>query len=697
MKSFKEFLTPKVEKETPIKQRKHFALDPVSDIRERFNSGEVFNCGDVVVKGGEILQVVERKTNYVVCEDINGEISKNWLKDLTPINEASVRDFLIWEPMGELQQIADGIDKLKSRKNELYRGISKGELNVLKKLGRVTSKGAGNTSDVNASYVADSIHLAGRFALVNYRDHKNGYILVLNKNKLPNVEPRDPGNFITDYIADDAVVKIIDLKKFVKKGVNIKKGVKESTELEEKLDVESDVKDWIDDFLKSDAPQFKGKTKQEKIDMALAAYYSARREAGLEEATVSNNYGATLTPEKFVSLYGKDLPQTNNNLTMRAKIQSLGFNRVPREFADKVIAIVSKSQKESTGLEEETSKKFEIIAKFRELGYRISAKPASGMEDEFWNEMGDEYKKLLDQYKRLNKLAKLRIGSKKSLENLHSKIPEPGYGIVRIREEKEDDLQGPDRYYSKDAEGDEMAKSTKKKRSAFFKKQSKKDDDDPSAYEPAPGDKSAKTKPSKHTKRFKQVFGESSENLEESNPKKAVQNKAEKTGISFDILWKVYKRGVAAWKTGHRPGTTPEQWGLARLNSFVTGGKTQKTTDADLWKMVKESAETDGFVPPAGAASAAKKALKWRDEHGDEVKAMTRVGWARANQLAKREKLSLDVVRRMAAFARHKKNSEINPKYKDTPWKDKGYVAWLGWGGDAGIEWAKRISKQQED
>ena len=647
MKSFKEFLTPKVEKETPIKQRKHFALDPVSDIRERFNSGEVFNCGDVVVKGGEILQVVERKTNYVVCEDINGEISKNWLKDLTPINEASVRDFLIWEPMGELQQIADGIDKLKSRKNELYRGISKGELNVLKKLGRVTSKGAGNTSDVNASYVADSIHLAGRFALVNYRDHKNGYILVLNKNKLPNVEPRDPGNFITDYIADDAVVKIIDLKKFVKKGVNIKKGVKESTEL--------------------------------------------------EEATVSNNYGATLTPEKFVSLYGKDLPQTNNNLTMRAKIQSLGFNRVPREFADKVIAIVSKSQKESTGLEEETSKKFEIIAKFRELGYRISAKPASGMEDEFWNEMGDEYKKLLDQYKRLNKLAKLRIGSKKSLENLHSKIPEPGYGIVRIREEKEDDLQGPDRYYSKDAEGDEMAKSTKKKRSAFFKKQSKKDDDDPSAYEPAPGDKSAKTKPSKHTKRFKQVFGESSENLEESNPKKAVQNKAEKTGISFDILWKVYKRGVAAWKTGHRPGTTPEQWGLARLNSFVTGGKTQKTTDADLWKMVKESTETDGFVPPAGAASAAKKALKWRDEHGDEVKAMTRVGWARANQLAKREKLSLDVVRRMAAFARHKKNSEINPKYKDTPWKDKGYVAWLGWGGDAGIEWAKRISKQQED
>lgn len=75
--------------------------------------------------------------------------------------------------------------------------------------------------------------------------------------------------------------------------------------------------------------------------------------------------------------------------------------------------------------------------------------------------------------------------------------------------------------------------------------------------------------------------------IRESNPKKAVQNKAKETGIPFDILWDVYRRGVGAWRTGHRPGTTPEQWGLARVNSFVTGGKTQKTTDADLWKKHK--------------------------------------------------------------------------------------------------------------
>ena len=33
--------------------------------------------------------------------------------------------------------------------------------------------------------------------------------------------------------------------------------------------------------------------------------------------------------------------------------------------------------------------------------------------------------------------------------------------------------------------------------------------------------------------------------------------KAEKSGMPYGILKKVYDRGMAAWKTGHRPGTTP--------------------------------------------------------------------------------------------------------------------------------------------
>lgn len=49
--------------------------------------------------------------------------------------------------------------------------------------------------------------------------------------------------------------------------------------------------------------------------------------------------------------------------------------------------------------------------------------------------------------------------------------------------------------------------------------------------------------------------------------------KAKKSGISVDTLRKVYNRGVAAWKTGHRPGTTPQQWGMARVNAFIVKKK----------------------------------------------------------------------------------------------------------------------------
>jgi len=53
-----------------------------------------------------------------------------------------------------------------------------------------------------------------------------------------------------------------------------------------------------------------------------------------------------------------------------------------------------------------------------------------------------------------------------------------------------------------------LSKSTKKKRLAHFKKYSKYDDDNPAAYKKAPGDATAKTKPSKHTLKYRRMYGE---------------------------------------------------------------------------------------------------------------------------------------------------------------------------------------------
>ena len=69
--------------------------------------------------------------------------------------------------------------------------------------------------------------------------------------------------------------------------------------------------------------------------------------------------------------------------------------------------------------------------------------------------------------------------------------------------------------------------------------------------------------------------------------------KAEKSGMSYSILKKVYDRGMAAWKTGHRPGTTPQQWAMARVNSFTTkSAGTWGKADKDLAKQVEQIEES---------------------------------------------------------------------------------------------------------
>lgn len=108
--------------------------------------------------------------------------------------------------------------------------------------------------------------------------------------------------------------------------------------------------------------------------------------------------------------------------------------------------------------------------------------------------------------------------------------------------------------------------------------------------------------------------------------------------------------------------------------------------EAAMEMMKQEFQSYDDY--PESARNNACKAIRWKEQYGDEVQGMTQVGWIRANQLCKGEKISEETIARMSGFQRHRKNSEVSPEFKDTPWKDKGYVAWLGWGGTTGINWA---------
>ena len=67
-----------------------------------------------------------------------------------------------------------------------------------------------------------------------------------------------------------------------------------------------------------------------------------------------------------------------------------------------------------------------------------------------------------------------------------------------------------------------------------------------------------------------------------------LKKKSDKSGMPYSILKKVFDRGMAAWKTGHRPGASQQQWAYARVNSFITKSSgTWGGADKDLAKQVK--------------------------------------------------------------------------------------------------------------
>jgi len=132
-----------------------------------------------------------------------------------------------------------------------------------------------------------------------------------------------------------------------------------------------------------------------------------------------------------------------------------------------------------------------------------------------------------------------------------------------------------------------------------FKKQAKKSDDSDSAYKEAPGDEEAreegKVKKSKHTKKYNKLYKKESVNedlngskIDDADIEKALEKKSDETGVSMDILRTIMKRGMAAWKSGHRPGATQQQWGYARINSFLTKSSgTWGKADKDMAELVK--------------------------------------------------------------------------------------------------------------
>ena len=113
------------------------------------------------------------------------------------------------------------------------------------------------------------------------------------------------------------------------------------------------------------------------------------------------------------------------------------------------------------------------------------------------------------------------------------------------------------------------------------------------------------------------------------------------------------------------------------------------------------------FKPPESVSNAAAKGLEYRQKASpsnrggltteEAGKQGIGSGVQRASDLKNRKTVSPETISKMVAFfARHEKNKGVAAEHKSEPWNDKGHVAWLLWGGDAGKTWAEKVKGQMD-
>ena len=99
-----------------------------------------------------------------------------------------------------------------------------------------------------------------------------------------------------------------------------------------------------------------------------------------------------------------------------------------------------------------------------------------------------------------------------------------------------------------------------------------KDWKNPAAYTGFKSDKYIATKKkSSYTEKWDKLFPNA----------KSLEERSKATGVPLKYIKTVYDRGMAAWRTGHRPGMSQQAWSYPRVSSYLLCGKTHYTADAD--------------------------------------------------------------------------------------------------------------------
>ena len=619
-------------------------------LRDSYIRGEIFNVNDdVSTKDGLEGKIVRKGTNYVVIETNDG-MKREWISNL--IEEK--KDLIDIELVDEQKKIT----KVKQEKDiEDIKGTQPA---------KYYAKGVGDKKDMKKSTKVARARQFNRQAKMD-DDDPNAYKPAPGDKGAKTKPSQYTKKFKQMYGEKDVKIPL-ELLKLYNQGMKLPAGSPKHKEvmkqiddmrkklgIKEKLGKDADAGDYIKDFRKSDAPQFKGKSDKKIRDMAIAAYldakdkkesyeigkdyydhakevdpYSAPRDDMEEKSTLKKDKKLKnlLIPKKGQAGVTRFMRRKNLQklaADVQADIDEAMYHHV---LNGKIVASGSKSQMQSLvkksgktifkgknsnyvlnspgakigDLKEQsqheitvgnyTTKFFHMCGSaqtvMKKHADKEGAEELTMMQDVFYKMEKDAmgaggaseeqkvkseilYDKIMTKAEDMGIASEVDKYMKLHLTSMTKGEPKLGFGRTDITESLWANIHKK-RQRIKQGSGERMRKK---------------------------GEKGAPT-----AAQMKRAKGEEVEVIDEKIA--GLVTKSEKTGIPYGILKKSYDRGMAAWKTGHRPGTTPQQWAFARVNSMVTGGK----ADPDLQAKIR-----------AGGYKKKKKAKKesidewYNDEH----------------------------------------------------------------------------------
>jgi hypothetical protein len=291
-----------VRKGMGIREEREMGND-YDSLRDAYLTGKIWNVGEVVEANGVSGEVVRKGTNYLSFVSEDGKVHKAWLHEIELDERNYAKEYANYQ--GTPEQIARRSSRNKARRamgDKAVKGMDVGHkdndpLNNspdnlrnedpsdnrreprLREKPELDERWYNDvmTKMSQISHPSDWGKIAKEYAAgmrdPEHRNHPSAWAQHVAQ-QYKGVTGRDLIKYINKLVDDGKLPKEIkaevhheSFKSFV-----------DQIQLQEVLGSSSSQKDYIDDFIDSDAPQFKGKSKKDRIGMAIAAFRSKNEE-----------------------------------------------------------------------------------------------------------------------------------------------------------------------------------------------------------------------------------------------------------------------------------------------------------------------------------------------------------------------------------------------------------------------------------